>query len=259
MITCTYNGTDLAGLTNVLIDVVETAPVAKRSLSSYKLARHDGRVITNAQYDGKVVIVSGQIIATDQATMQNNRNTLINAISSGINKTLLVNIYDTIQQFTATAEEPIFSEVKSGFARFSIKFQCRDSFGIDPNLQFLLNVTGQTTTPNTQSLSTIGGNTDTEPILEVYISAINGGTSKYIQLTNPATSKSIRITRTWAVGELLVIDPEAQTVKVNNVEVDFLGSFLAFATGASQSLKYEDNFTTSRTVQIRAKYHKRYL
>lgn len=258
MIYCSFNGTDLSTLTNILVDSVETEPIAKKVVTSYKLARNDGRVITNAQYEGKEIVVTGQIIADDQATMRNNRNSLINIISSGINKTLLVNIYDTIQQFTATAEEPIFSDSTGGFTRFTIKFMCRDAFGIDQNLQFLLNSTGQTTTPNTQSLSTIGGNYDAAPILEVYVNAVTGGTSKYIQLTNPATSKSIKITRTWAAGELLVVDPEAKTVKVNNVDVDFLGGFLEWATGASGQLKYEDSFST-RTVQIRAKYHKRYL
>lgn len=259
MIQCTYNGTDLSTLTNVLVDRVAAEQTAKRILSAYKLARVDGQVITNAQYDGKEIIVTGSIIATDQDTMQANRNTLINAISSGINKTLTIDINDTLQQFTATPEDAVFSDVDAGFSRFTIKFKCRDAFGIDPNLQFLLNVTGQTTASNTQSLSSIGGNYDAAPILEVYITAVSGGTSKYIQLTNPATSKSITITRTWSAGELLVIDPENYTVTVNGTAVDYLGGFLTFSTGSGQSLQYDDNFTTSRNVQIRAKYHKRYL
>lgn len=259
MIYCNYNGTDLSTLTNVLLDDVDGDDTAKRLLSSFKLARADNRVITNAQYDGKDIIVTGQIVATDRATMLANRNSLIAAVSSGVNKTLLVNINDTIQKFVATAEAPMITETKGGFAKFSIKFVCRDAYGVDQNLQFLLNVTGQTTTPNTQNLSTIGGNYDIEPIIEVYITAVSGGSSKYIQLTNVATSKAMRITNNWAVGQLLVINPEDRTVKVNNVEIDFLGDFLTFAVGSGQQIKYEDNFTTSRTVQIRVKYRKRYL
>lgn len=259
MIYCSYNGTDLSTLTNVLLDKIEPDQTATRNITSFRLARADNRVITNAQYDGKDIVVTGQIIATDKATMRSNRNSLLAAVSSGINKTLLLNLNDTIQKFTATAEAPIFSDVNGGFARFSIKFVCRDAYGVDQNLQFLLNVTGQTTSPNTQSLSTIGGNYDIEPIIELYISAVSGGASKYVQFTNVATGKAIRVTSTWAVGQLLVIDPEARTVKINNVATDSLGEFLSFAVGAGQQIKYEDNFTTSRTVQIRVKYRKRYL
>lgn len=256
MITCIFNGTDLSGLTNVLIDNVEVEPI-KRLIDKYKLARADGQIITNAEYGGKDIIVTGQIVATDKATMQNNRNTLISNLSA-LNANLDIDVYDTLQRFTATVEDITFSDTFGGFCRFTIKFACRDAFGIDRNLQFLLNTTGETTTPNTENLSAIGGNYHAAPIIEVYINALSGGTSKYIQLTNPATGKSIKITRTWAVGELLVINPEDGTVKVNNVEVDFLGGFLTWATGTGGQLKYEDTLTT-RTVEIRVKYHKRYL
>jgi hypothetical protein len=117
--------------------------------------------------------------------------------------------------------------------------------------------TSFTGSSKTSTFVLIGGTVVALPVITITLTAGTGLTSKYIQITNPSTGKLIRITRTWVAGDILIIDCENKTVKVNGTDVDYTGVFPTWSPDDTQ-IQYDDTLTT-RTVTMNMVYKKRYL
>lgn len=258
MIYLSFNGTDLSQLTGVMIDHINKDTWPSRVVQQAKLARFDGRSFVDATFDYREIIVTGRIIAADQPTFESNRSSFMQYLTPQ-NATLDLNIGTSIVRFYATVTELMFSDTGGGYGAFTIKFGCSNPIGIDSNLLFGLVATTITAATSTQNLSTIGGNYFTNAVVNVYINAVSGGSSKTVTITNPSTSKAIEITRTWAAGERLVIDGRDKTVKVNGTLVPYSGDFPTWEPGLGGTIKYTDTFTTSRNISLSMQYNKRYL
>lgn len=257
---CTFNGVDLTALTGVTIDGIYKDSMPQRTLMRYPLARSDGQVQIGGFYADREINVSGEIIATDRATFESYRDGLLQYLVAQ-NANLDLNVGSTQMRFIATVAECIFSESKSGFGTFNIKFKCRDPWGIDPNLANLLAPTVITAQPSTQNLATVGGTYEAAPIITVNLNSATGFTAitNYMKFTNVVTGKYIQITRAFGTAELVEIDVFNKTVKVNRTDVDYAGNiYLPFAIGAGGQIKYEDNFTT-RNITLKVQAYKRFL
>jgi phage-related protein len=167
-------------------------------------------------------------------------------------------ISQAARDYVCTVGDVIFSDTTAGFGTFSIKFVCSEPFGYNTNPTVLLTNVSNTSASSAQTITAIDGSYKAEPLIAVKVSAVSGGTGKYIKLMNTATGKYIKITRTWVAGDRLVVDVRNKTVQVNASDVDYTGVFPVFEVGDT-SLTYEDDFTTSRTVLISMQYTKRYL
>lgn len=67
--------------------------------------------------------------------------------------------------------------------------------------------------------------------------------SSTVNIGNAATGQTIAVTRTFAAGDVLIIDTVNKTVKVNGVEIFFSGAFPEFKLGAG-GFGYSDTFAT---------------
>jgi len=82
--------------------------------------------------------------------------------------------------------------------------------------------------------------------------------SDHIKITNPITGKYIKVTRVWTIGDVLVVDCTAKTVKVNGVDTDFSGVFLDFEPG-SAFVGQDNSFSVHRTLTLKLEYKRRDL
>jgi hypothetical protein len=240
----------------VLIDKVDVTDNIVRRLSTSIVAGNHGNTVVDGYYEGKNITVHGSIVQDTYAAMLVARDSLFTAANI-LNATLKHNNGVSVLQYTGSLKNPMFTETQGGFARFTLEYQTTQPYGIDTNLKTILSATGETTATVTGSLSTIAGNFENDPIISVYINSVTDGDG-YISLTNPATGRSIKISRTFAAGELLVVDGTTMTVKVNNVEVDFTGKFLTYDPGANQQITYLDDFT-ARNVNIKVQVYPRFI
>jgi hypothetical protein len=129
-------------------------------------------------------------------------------------------------------------------------------FGRDSSTTTQVN-TRFTGASKTNTFVAVGGNKPVLPVLTITLNSGTGLTSKYIQLTNSTTGKLIKVTRTWVAGDVLVIDCENKTVKVNGSAVDYTGVFPSWNPTDTQ-LQYDDTLTT-RDVTLTMVYKRRWL
>lgn len=78
-----------------------------------------------------------------------------------------------------------------------------------------------------------------------------------LQVSNNTTSQYVSVTRTWAIGDIFVIDTFNKSVQVNGIDVTFTGAFPEFKVG-SGTFAYSDTYP-SRTFNFKVEYQVGYL
>jgi phage-related protein len=251
-----FNSVDLTSLTNTYFNRIDHHNRPKRNITAAKIARYDGNQLIHQEYAEKEIVIEGFIAAADRSTYETNRDTLLLDLQAQ-EATLRISQAGANRDYTATVSDIIFSETDGGLGFFSIKFLCNFPFGQDASATTDLNASSNTAATLSPTFTAIGGSYKAQPTLTITVSAVTGGTAKYIKLTNPTTGQYIQITRTWANADALVVNVAARTVTVNGTAVDYTGVFPEFDT-TDTTLQYDDNFTT-RTVLITMTHKKRYL
>ena len=252
-----FNSVDLTLLTDIYINNILLHSRPARAISISRLARADGAKLVNSQYGTKEIVLEGFISSTSRANYEVARDLLMKNLQAQ-EATLRFSQAGANRDYTATVENIIFNNTGGGFGTFSIKFVCSTPFGFDTSDTTALNASSNTAATSTKTFSAIGGSYKVEPTITVEVSAISGGTGKYIKLTNPATGKYIKVTRNWAVNDTFLVNCKTKTVTVEGVAVDYTGVFPTWDTADTQ-LQYDDDFTTSRTVLLTFTYKKTYL
>ncbi len=254
-----FNSQDLTTIAGVNIEKVQFHNRGRRKSARKKLARTHGSKLITALYDEKEIFIKGVINGTSKSAFEQNRDTFFRYLDP-VEATLRVPQAGGNRDYVATVDDVSWDEdPMGGFGKFTVRFVCSKPFGLDTSLTTAFNATGKTTATFTQTFApAIGGSIECLAIITVTLSAVSGGTSKYIKITDPATSRYIQIARTWSAADVLIVDASLNTVKVNGTSVDFTGNLLKLRVGSTQ-LQYDDNFTTSRTVAMKLEYKKRYL
>jgi predicted phage tail component-like protein len=252
-----FNSVDLTELNGVKITSVISDNIPQVIINSGKNARQDGAKLFNKEYGAKIVTVEGYIARNSRETYVATRNELLKYLEP-LESTLRVPIFNAPIEYTATVQNTIFSDVGGGYGKFSIEFLCSDPFGYDVDSRTIINGTTVTAASSDISLSeAVGGSYKTPPIITVTVTAVSGGTGKYIDLANEA-GNNIRVTRDWVADDQLVIDMLNKTLRVNGASLDYTGTFWDLNVDDTL-ITYSDNFTTSRSVNILATYKRRYL
>ena len=99
----------------------------------------------------------------------------------------------------------------------------------------------------------VNGSYIAEPIINVTINSVTGGTSGSVSIFNASTNQGITVTGDFTAGSQLEIDCSQYTVRLNGVNMDFEGLFPTFPPGA-QRIGYSDTFTT-RDVDVTVTYN----
>jgi len=223
-----------------------------RSLNILQLARISARKLSSAFYDSRQIYISlvinaGSRIALDQALDS------LNAILQGTEQTLVISQSGTSRQYTATFAGPPtvnnpsvgdsgVAAPQGGYYDITLTFECSDSFGYDTVYTPIYNLANQSggslTYPYNQ-----GGSADTQaPFIQIQYTGGGLGAGTVV-IGNQSTGQAVSITRTWALNDIIQINPQANTVQVNGVDTAFSGAIPFFGLGA-QTIYYTDTMTT---------------
>lgn len=250
---CTFNGTDLSGLTGVTILDIKANSIPNRKLMQAELAEADGGILTNAFYGIKTILVTGIIEGDTANVAEGYRDTLLSYLSEP-NATLIFEQAGTNRVYTATMQDAVFSDDNvGGHIPFDIRFSCTDPFGYEQN-QIQTTEAGVTTNGDTTAI-TNGGTYKCNTIIWIKLNNFTGADDRAITVTIGGIG--VTVIREWAAGEVLVIDGVNKTVTVGGVAVTFTGQFPMLAVG-SNTLTVTDSFT-ARNIDKTIKYTERYL
>lgn len=253
-----FDGNDITTVTGLKILRRESRALPKRGLAANKIAGADRSALSSAYYEGKEVIIEGFISRASQVLLEQSIDTL-KGMLQGIEKKLEMMQSGSLRRWYATLSDAIFVDNQGGFCSFSLKFFCSDPLAYEVAATALTFTNPNTAASVTNTANVIGGGYPAEPVFTITVGAVSGGAGKYIKISNPTSGAGITVTRTWAAADVLEVDCLNRTVKVNGVEVDYTGVFPSWAFGETASIRYDDNFTTSRSVTIAGSYTKRRL
>ena len=244
--------TSVSGLS--ILDIKHYIP-GQRTLSQFILARMDRRKINSAFFTERHIFIRCCIQATTRAQRDDQFDSLM-AIIQGLEKTLIVPSGSSKRAFTVTYDEITINEDVGSYIEFTLDFICSDNFGYDLNFTQLISDTGRTLYNYTDSFTIDGSAYWQAPIIKLTFSAITGGANATVKVVNPATGQTCQIMRTWAAGNMLVVDSQNKTVQVNGTDVEFTGAVPEWGLGPGY-LQTQDTFTT-RTMQNFSYYYRRW-
>lgn len=252
-----FNSVDLTTLPGFEIFKIDHHKRPVRVSNWQKLARSDGKKLVNSEYSERVITISGVLRGTSRANYEANRDNLFLYLEPQ-EATLRIPQSGGNRDYTATVDDIDYSdEPQGGLAPIVLKFVCSNPpYGRDTSTTTSVN-TRFTGSSKANTFVAVGGSKPALPVLTVTLNSGSGLTSKYIQLTNSTTGKLIKVTRTWVAGDVLVIDCENKTVKVNGAAVDYTGVFPSWNPTDTQ-LQYDDTLTT-RDVTLTMVYKRRWL
>ena len=204
--------------------------------------------IPYVSYPSKEITISGKVTGSSVADLDSKLDTFRGYLV-GKDKNLDIAYAGSTRRYIATPTAVRIDRPGGlSFANFQVTFLCSQPFGQATSDNTVLSATGRTSSSYNDSYSFPGSAPEQRPKWTITLTALTGGTDKYIAVGNNATGEQIKITRTWATNDVVEIDSANKTVKVNGTEVDFEGAFPLFGNG-SQTLTYLDNLTT-RTFNI---------
>lgn len=229
----------------------------KRVNTRISLANSDGDKLVRSQYGNRDILIEGVISAPTRDLMEVSRDLLLQYLDYTEGR-LEFTVAGALRRFYATVENEVFSEnAKGGKFGFSIKMTASDPFAYDANSTSLSGLSGAISTATSNKTVTFAGSAKQRPVITATVTTVTGGTGQSLTLTNPDTGEAITINRTWANGDVAIVDFMQRTVTVNGVATDYTGQFSEWRPG-SRTVAYSDTFTT-RSVTLSGNYVKRYL
>ncbi len=252
----TYNGIDLAQtIPGLQVTMTNANEMPEAAVTISALARSDRSIFLAKFYPKKAITIKAIITSATVVSLEVALDSL-KALLSPTEKALVIQQSGADRVYTASLQALKIAEKQGSYALVDIQFICSYPVGSATTASTLLASTINMATSPTYSV-TVVGSYQAEPTITVTIGAVTGATNQTITVTDLSSGQGLAVTRTWAVGDVLVINSLNQIVTVGGGVVDYSGKFPAFAPG-NQSLVYTDTFTT-RTVTIRATYTARYL
>ena len=254
--TVSFNGYDLATyVTGLLMAATNPFRYPSRKLNTAQIAGRNKSALTSAWFTERKLNVVCEIGRNTRELFDESVDQLY-AILQGKEKALVISYGSSTRQFTATVSNIGISDVMGGHGVLDIEFSLADPFGQAVASNTLSN-TVRSGASSTENIVVEGTAEKQQPIITITISALTGGTAKYVKVGNPATSQEITISRDYTAGDVIVINENAvNPVTVNGNPVDFTGAIPSWAPGAG-TVSYEDNLTT-RTRTFNMIQYKRY-
>lgn len=257
-VTVSFNGNSLQtfnGTNGILTSDIDHGSSPDNTINILPLAKAPRSSVTSALKQQKTITVSGWIIGTSIIDCSNQLKTfkgylvgreLDLLISDGSGD---INYIATMNKNTVTRPNYL------GYAKFTVEFICSQPYGFDTTATTALNGTSRTLATYTDAI-TVGGNSEWQmPIITVTLTAVTGGTGKFITIGNSLVGQACTITRTWASSDVLIIDTSSITapVTVNGTQVVFTGALPTFNPStyvSGQTITYNDNLTTRTMTEL---------
>lgn len=238
-----YNGNSLQSTTVATNDIDHHGQPTKEA-KPYVLSHADGTIVPFVSWSSKTVTIAGSLNATSIAAM----DALIDTFKgyfTPTSATLSIGYNGTTRNYTAIPNAVTVTRPYGlNSATFKVEFLCLYPFGLDPGTTTALSASGRTLQTYTDASYTFLGTAPWQrPVTTITYTTATGSGNSLVIWGNSNTGQQISIFRTWANGDVLVIDDTLKTVTVNGFPVDFNGAFPEFAPGAS-SMFYSDSLTT---------------
>lgn len=233
-----FNNNDISTVPNVKIHNFNATDLPSRDVQIHKIARSSKSVITSSEYTQKQITVQGHTNTTNRTDAEV-AVTAIKALLQAQNGDLIVQQSGGDIKYTATMNE--FNISWGGTkAIFEIIFIASTPVGTSTTPELLANL--NVTTQSGSATFAVSGSFSIEPLITVTVNSVTGGTGS-IYVINAVNNQGIEIVSTFKAGDVVEIDSEALSVRINGGEHDFLGMFPTFPAGMQQ-VAYSDSFTT---------------
>lgn len=251
----TFNKTTNVG---IVTNVIEHTNLPEKIATLFAKADADGSSIPAINYPSKKVNIGGIIKGSTDADLDSRIDTF-KGYFTGKDKNLDIVYGSSTRRYIATPNTvSVVRQQKALFATFAIEFICTNPFGLDTSTSNLWTAKTAFSSATFTETPTVGGNAPFQlPVITITINSFTGA-GDYVQISNDNNGQELLIYGLGlAAADVIVIDCANRSVTVNDVEVDYYGTFLELEPGAN-SITYTDGFTT-RSVDVSGVYTKRWL
>lgn len=222
-----------------------------REIIGGNIPRGHGQYFNAAYYRELVIEASGTVIAASASALETQLDLIRKRLSPPQANLDLTDDAGTVKRFTATLTNPesLFPERQHyhvSFCPFVARFACKTPFGRARD--YTAQSTALASSPQNVSVYH-AGTVDAQAVIALVFDSATSVTTVNVKRidANGNTLDEIEYSGSIAAGDVLVLDGEAKTVKKNEAEVRYDGSFLTLPPGSSL-IKYTIDGTFSATV-----------
>ena len=214
----------------ILTQEITYETIADKTLNIKDNLIRDGFDLLDVRYSQKVITLQGNLISDTAANFYALKNTVRGYLRPN-DQNLDVETYGgstvyirwkcSLRNFSCEGEHWAITQ-----SPYSAEFICKP-FGTATSATTIdLNSAAAITTTPYNEVIAITGTYNPKPVITITIGAETNMTA--IRITNTTTLDWIEIARSFSVSDILIIDCDEETVKVNGVPVDFTGTFISF-------------------------------
>jgi hypothetical protein len=233
---------------------IDSSPVNDVQIDT--LAEADGGLVVKQQFKPKSFTVSGYLRADTRAAASSMKDAFKTAMAQK-NQALDLTDEGVIRRYLANATNVIISDRGLTTIGYSVQFISADGMGWNVDSSDLLISTGFTL-GSASFEGTAEGSYLIEPVITVEMTTVTGATNKTVTIANGETLRGVKITRTWANGDVIEINSLKRDVLVNNQKHDFDGQFPSWDPASAPVISYLDDMS-SRSATIQAFFIPRWL
>lgn len=238
-----------------ITEQIDDEDTAQLAVEVTKLASNEGVSIVTVGWAEKIIKASGTITGTTISNLEANLDEF-KGIVNQVGKNLDIDYRGGTRRYVATVTSCKISRPvrASAWAKWEVTWIIPSGEGKDTSAT-TETFSNKTTAPYTDTI-TIGGNKANRPKITVTLDSHTATGYQDIEIKNNTTGLGVKITRDWTNGDVIIVDPDNDSVTVNGDEVEFAGSYPKFDTG-SQTILYDDTFS-ARQVDIEVVHTPRY-
>ena len=259
----TYNSNSLqtydrTAQTGINTNTIKHTSLPESIAALYIKANANDSVVPDLEYPTKTITLSGTIHGSTQADLDDRIDTFKGYFAQR-NKNLDIAYGSGTRRYTVMKVNTMSIERqdKALYASFTVELVCKP-FGFDTATTNLWTAKSAFSSATFTETPTVAGSAPLQlPIFTITINSLTGA-GDYVLISNDNNNQEILLYGLGlAADDVIVIDCEQRIVTVNDVEVDYFGTFLELEPGAN-SITYTDGFTT-RSVDVSGVYTKRWL
>jgi hypothetical protein len=250
----TYNLVNLQ-TNNISVTAITHKSIPTKTLNVFAIPRASRSIKTGQYYTQKVITISGDIWGTNLGDI-NNRVDLFKAAiendGNGANLDIGKHGSDGLKtrRYVAVISGLDFQDGGAPFAvSYSLQLLCLWPWGYDTTTTTLINGVAHNNTTDTYTFDVLGSTKEQVIKTTLTLTSFTGSTTNTIYFTNTNTGQVISISRAFVAGDVIEIDNDNYTVKVNGTEVgvDYDGMFSMYkpVVGGTlaNGLQIRDDFT----------------
>ncbi len=239
------------------VDTIRLDEAPERIIEKTSLADTDGERIMSQQYGSKPVIMKGHFHAPNRWDYESGRDKLLMTLNKYNAFEIVTEQSGEQRSFEGTYKNCQFEYKELGFCIVTIQFQITGAFGKtvvkDKPIDAL------EVTENLNRVFTVGGSANALPIITLNLRSLSTYATKIpfvFEFLSRNVLSRIEINRIWQQGDVLVINSENKTVKVNGIDADYVGVLPEILGEVTMSI-HDD--AVSRNYVLTMEYNRRWL